>query len=87
MDRNTLIADLKRNIIKSLNLPDVSPEDIGDDLPLFEAEGLGLDSVDALELVVMAERDYGVSIDDKDEAKTIFGSVSSLADYVIARRK
>ena len=86
MDRDSLISELKKNIIATLNLQGVAPEDISDTLPLFEADGLGLDSVDALELVVMIERDYSVVIDDKDEAKTIFSSVGALADYIIARK-
>ncbi len=86
MDRESLILELKKNIIATLNLQGVAPEDISDSLPLFDADGLGLDSVDALELVVMIERDYSVVIDDKDEAKTIFSSVGALADYIIARK-
>ena len=70
MDREGLISELKKNIISTLNLQGIAPEDITESLPLFDADGLGLDSVDALELVVLIERDYGVVIDDKDEAKT-----------------
>lgn len=87
MDRDALIFELKKNIISSLNLQGVSPEDFGENTPMFGDDGLGLDSVDALELVVMLERDYGISVDDKDEAKTIFASLGELADYVIERKK
>ncbi len=86
MDKNTLISDLKKNIISALNLQGVNEEDIADDIPLFDADGLGLDSVDALELVVMIERDYSIVIDDKDEAKNIFSTVSALADYILSRK-
>ncbi len=86
MDKNTLISDLKKNIISTLNLQGVSEADIADDTLLFDADGLGLDSVDALELVVMIERDYSIVIDDKDEAKTIFSSVEALADYILSRK-
>ena len=54
---------------------------------MFSDDGLGFDSVDALELVVMVENSYGVTIGDKDEAKNIFASVSALADYILANRK
>ena len=86
MDKDTLVSDLKGRIISALNLQGVSPSDIEADTPLFEADGLGLDSVDALELVVMIERDFGISVGDKDEAKTVFSSVGALADYIIARK-
>jgi len=86
MNRSQLVSQLKRNIISALNLPDVGENDIADDTPLFEPDGLGLDSVDALELVVMVERDYGITVDDKDEAKTIFSSVNALADFIEQRK-
>ena len=86
MEREKLILQLKENIIKTLNLQGVSVADIDDDVALFDVDGFGLDSVDALELVVMVERDYGITVDDKDEAKTIFSSVAVLADYIIAHK-
>lgn len=87
MQKDTLVADLKTRIIQTLNMQGVEPSDIDAASPLFSDEGLGLDSVDALELVVMVERDYGISIDDKDEAKNVFASVDGLADYILARKK
>ncbi len=87
MDKETLTADLKRKIISALNLPEVSPSDIADDTELFGESGLGLDSVDALELVVMVEREYGVVISESSDAKKIFASVGTLADYLISNRK
>ncbi len=86
MNRESLITELKQNIIKTLNLVGVNPDDIDEYTPLFEADGVGLDSVDALELVVMVERDYKITVDDKDEAKSVFSSVSALADYIIAHK-
>ena len=71
---------------ETLNLQDLEPGTLEADTPLFADDGLGLDSVDALELVVMVERDYGITIDGKDEAKTIFASLDALADYIIARK-
>ncbi|MBO5255433.1 MAG: acyl carrier protein [Opitutales bacterium] len=86
MNKENLIEKLKQSIIQTLNLVGVSPSDIDSDTPLFDADGLGLDSVDALELVVMIEREYNITVDDKDEAKTIFSSLSALADYIIAHK-
>jgi acyl carrier protein len=73
--------DIKELIISSLNLSDVTPEQIVDDAPLFQ-EGLGLDSIDALELAVAIERKYRVTIPDEAVGKKVFSSVSSLAAYV-----
>lgn len=86
MNRSQLVSQLKKNIIAALNLPDIGENDIADDTPLFDPDGLGLDSVDALELVVMIERDYGIAVGDKDEVKTIFTSVNALADYIEQRK-
>jgi acyl carrier protein len=81
-----LVEDLKRLIIEALLLEDVSPEKIGTNDPLF-GEGLGLDSIDALELAMALEERYGVKIeDDPDENRRIFASVRSLADFVNAQR-
>ncbi len=82
----SLIAELKEKIITVLNLAELSPEDIGDDEPLFK-EGLGLDSIDVLELIVMLERDYGIRLANASEAKGIFKSVAAIADYVSKNRK
>jgi acyl carrier protein len=80
-----LKQDIKELIISSLNLSDVTPEQIVDDAPLFQ-EGLGLDSIDALELAVAIERKYRVSIPDEAVGKKVFSSVSSLAAYVSEHR-
>jgi acyl carrier protein len=82
---NELKRDIKELIIASLNLADVTPERIVDDAPLFR-EGLGLDSLDALELAVAIERRYGVSIPDESLGKKVFSSVDALAQYVTEHR-
>ncbi len=84
MDR--LIHELKTNIIAALHLDDVRPENIQDEAPLF-GTGLGLDSIDALELVVMLERDYGIVIQEREVAQKAFASVRALAEFVLTQRK
>lgn len=78
--------ELKKKIIKELNLDNVSPADIKDDEPLF-GTGLGLDSIDALDLVSMIEREYGILIPDMDSARQAFASYRSLEDFVQRNRK
>jgi acyl carrier protein len=80
-----LILKLKEEIIEVLNLEDVKPEDIDEALPLF-GEGLGLDSIDALELIVLMEKNYGIKLQDPAQGKEIFKSVKVLADYIAANR-
>lgn len=81
-----LKLELKKLIIKAANLEDVEPEEIEDDMPLF-VEGLGLDSIDALELSVALEADYGINISDTDTARAAFASISTLAEFVSRSRK
>jgi acyl carrier protein len=83
---NELILKLKHEIIEVLNLEGVKPEDISDNAPLF-GDGLGLDSIDALELIVLLEKNYGIKISDPSEGKAIFASVETMADYVMKHRK
>jgi acyl carrier protein len=78
---NELIQELKFKIIESLNLIDVSPEDINENAQFIGGD-LGLDSIDVLELVMMLEKDYGVKIDTRELGVKVFSSVVSLADYV-----
>ncbi|MDE6296763.1 MAG: acyl carrier protein [Muribaculaceae bacterium] len=80
-----LIEELKGLIIEALNLEDMTPADIDADASLF-GEGLGLDSIDALELIVLLERNYGIRLTNPAEGKEIFKSVSSIADYVSKNR-
>ena len=78
---DALKKDIKDLIISSLNLAGVTPEQIEDDAPLFQ-EGLGLDSIDALELAVALERKFHVTIPDEAVGKRVFSSVNALAEYV-----
>jgi len=80
-----LILKLKEQIIEALNLEEMRPEDIDTQAPLF-GDGLGLDSIDALELIVLMERGYGIKLTDPAEAKRIFASVQTMADYIEAHR-
>lgn len=82
-----LQEELKSKIIGALNLEDISPEDIDDDAPLFGEEGFGLDSIDALELIVLLEKNYGIKIKDPKEGKNIFKSINVMAQYVESNRK
>lgn len=80
-----LITELKKHIIEVLNLEDLQPEDINNDAPLF-GEGLGLDSIDALELIVMMEKVYGIRVKDPSAGKEIFKSVNTMAAFIEANR-
>jgi len=76
-----LIDKLKVQLIDQLNLEDVTPEDINEDDSLFESE-LGLDSIDALEIIVLLEREYGVKIKNQEDGKKVFKSVRSIAEHI-----
>ena len=80
-----LILKLKQEIIEVLNLEDVEPEDIDENASLF-GEGLGLDSIDALELIVLMEKNYGIKLQDPNQGKEIFKSVAVMADYIAKNR-
>lgn len=80
-----MILKLKQEIIEVLNLEDVKPEDIDNDAPLF-GEGLGLDSIDALELIVLMEKNYGIKLQDPAKGKEIFKSINVMADYIQQNR-
>ena len=79
---DTLILQLKTLIISTLKLEDVSPADIPDHDPLIGSTRLGLDSLDALELVLAVEREYGIKIGSSEESRRALGSVDSLANYL-----
>ena len=81
-----LKLELKKLIIKNANLEDIEPEDIKDQEPLF-VEGLGLDSIDALELSVALELAYGINISDSDVAKEAFRTIETLSAFVSQNRK
>jgi acyl carrier protein len=76
-----LMYKLKEQIIKQLSLNDKKPEDIGDDEPLF-VEGLGLDSIDALELIVLLQQEYKVKLNNAEEGQSVFRSVRTMAQYI-----
>jgi acyl carrier protein len=81
-----LIYEVKKLIIDALRIEGMTPEEIETDAPLF-GEGLGLDSIDALQLVVAMERDYGVVVPDAKVGAVVFQSVRSMAGYIAENRK
>ncbi|MBQ6202428.1 MAG: acyl carrier protein [Prevotella sp.] len=82
-----LIVELKQRIIEALNLEEMTPDDIDTDAPLFGEDGLGLDSIDALELIVLMEKRYGIKLASPAEGKAIFKSVRTIAEFVNENRK
>ena len=80
-----LILELKNRILEALKLEDMTPEDIDSDAPLFK-DGLGLDSIDALELMLLLEKNYGIKLKSPAAGKDIFKSVRTMAEYVAANR-
>ena len=80
-----LITRLKQEIVTQLNLKDVNPADIDEKAALF-GDGLGLDSIDALELIVLLQNSYGLKLKSAEEGKDVFYSVQSMADYIEAHR-
>ena len=83
---DALIDQLKGEIIEQLNLEDLKKEDIDADAPLF-GEGLGLDSIDALELIVLLEKNYGIKIANPADGNKIFQSIRTMAEFVQANKK
>lgn len=81
-----LVHELKEKIIETLNLEEMSADDIDAEAPLFGESGLGLDSIDALELIVLLEKQYGIKLDDPSQGKEIFKSVNTIAQYVALHR-
>lgn len=85
MDRATLKRKLKELLVSGLRLQDTEPSAIADNQPIF-VEGLGLDSIDALELVVLIEEHFGIAIPDEEVGKSAFASIDALADYISAEQ-
>jgi acyl carrier protein len=85
METAGLKTQLKKQIVEFLNLISVNPEDIKDDQPLF-GEGLGLDSIDSLELIVLLNREYGIVIEDPREGRKILVDVNTMVDYIEKNR-
>lgn len=83
---SNLKEELKKQIIEDLNLEEVSVEDIADDTLLFAEDGLALDSIDALELIVLLEKNYGMKLANPEEGKQVFSSVNSMAEYIEANK-
>ncbi len=81
-----MINKLKQELIEELNLEELTPEDIDAEAPLFGDDGLGLDSIDALEIILILERNYGIKIKDPSQGKQIFYSVRTLAEYITANK-
>ena len=76
------ILKLKKEIIEVLNLEEITPEDIDENAPLFGVEGLGLDSIDVLELIVLMQNNYDIKITDPNQGEKIFTSVNTMAEYI-----
>lgn len=85
MEKEQLKHQLKEQIIKFLNLTNVKPEDIKDDEPLF-GEGLGLDSIDSIELIVLLSREYGITIQDPKEGRKVLVDINTMVDYITEHR-
>ena len=82
---SSLNSEIKQAIVRSLRLP-MQPEEISDSAPLFGPDGLGLDSVDVLELVLELERSFGVTIEDQDTGMQVLRSVDTIAEFIRQRR-
>ena len=80
-----LLETLKQQVIDALNLEDLTPEDIDVDAPLF-GEGLGLDSIDALELIMILEKEYGIKLQSPAQGKEIFKSIRTMAEFIQEHR-
>ena len=85
METAQLKQQLKKQIVEFLNLINVKPEDIKDDEPLFGA-GLGLDSIDSIELIVLLSREYGITIQDPKEGRKVLVDINTMADYIEKNR-
>jgi acyl carrier protein len=85
MENTALREKLKMQIIEHLNLTDLKPEDIKDDEELFGG-GLGLDSIDSLELIVLLNREYGITIKDPKEGRKVLIDVNTMVDYIEKHR-
>ena len=82
---SALTQELKEKIIAQLNLEDITIDDLQDDTPLF-GDGLGLDSIDALELIVLLDKSYGIKLADPKEGRKVFETVQTMADFIEANR-
>jgi len=85
MEIAELKKQLKKQIIEALNLTPLTPEEIKDDEPLF-GDGLGLDSIDSLELIVLLKREYGITIHDPKEGRKVLVDINTMVDYIAQNR-
>jgi acyl carrier protein len=85
MEKEQLKKQLKKQIVEFLNLTSTSPDQIKDDEPLF-GEGLGLDSIDSIELIVLLSREYGINIQDPKEGRKVLVDINTMADYIEQHR-
>lgn len=83
---DALIAELKQKVVEALDLEELSAEEINENTPLFGADGLGLDSIDALELIVLLDKEYGIRLSDPKQGKEIFYSIATMAEYIQKHR-
>ena len=83
---DALIAELKQKVVEVLHLEELSAEEINENTPLFGADGLGLDSIDALELIVLLDKEYGIRLSDPKQGKEIFYSIATMAEYIQKHR-
>jgi acyl carrier protein len=83
VEKETLKQQLKQQIIAFLNLSPLTPDEIKDDEPLF-GDGLGLDSIDSLELIVLLKKEYGITIQDPKDGRKILVDVNTMVDYILA---
>lgn len=86
MEKEALKAQLKEQIIEHLNLTDLTVEDIGDEQELFGDDGLGLDSIDSLELIVLLQREYGIQLKDPKEGRKVLIDINTMVDYITEHR-
>lgn len=82
-----LSEQLKEQLIAQLNLEDITPADIVTDAPLFGDEGLGLDSIDALEIIVLLEKEYGIKMEDPKKGKDVMYSIKTLTEFIENNKK
>lgn len=85
MEKEELKQQLKEQIISFLNLTPLTPEEIKDDEPLF-GDGLGLDSIDSLELIVLLKKEYGITIEDPKQGRKILVDINTLVDFITEHR-
>ena len=80
------VIDIKKKIIELFNLEDVTPDEIDENEPLFD-EGIGLDSVDAIELIIYLDNEFGIKFSDMSESKEAFASTKALCEYINSHKK